>query len=270
MSGAGSYLLSTLDGVREGLGGLAAAGQVVAATTAAVGVLSAARRSLGRPEPGSRVARSLIWQVAALHEHAGPHLDDSSLVTTGLLGLRGWALWCLTELGESEQAIALGGPVVADCERLLGPGHPDTLTAGDNLATCCRAAGRLAEAIPLYEAVRAGRGRVLGRNHPDTLASRSNLAAAYGQAGRPDEAIALLLQVSMDAERVLGTDHRDTWAVRANLATCYGDAGLLDEAIALHRRVLAGRWRILGPAHPDTLASRASLEGACRAAGELP
>jgi hypothetical protein len=51
------------------------------------------------------------------------------------LGLRGWALWFLNDLGDSTaQAIAVAEPLLADRERVLGPDHPDTLTSRNNLA----------------------------------------------------------------------------------------------------------------------------------------
>ena len=60
-----------------------------------------------------------------------------------LLGLRVWALHHLNALGDSAaQAILTGEPLAADCERLLGPDHPHTLTSRNNLAAACRAAGR--------------------------------------------------------------------------------------------------------------------------------
>jgi len=42
-----------------------------------------------------------------------------------------------------------GWPAVADRERILGPGHPDTLTTRNNLAIAYQDAGRLDEAESL-------------------------------------------------------------------------------------------------------------------------
>jgi len=74
-------------------------------------------------------------------------------------------------------------PIVAECERVLGDTHPDTLTCRNNLAYAYRMAGRLDEAIALYRRTLADRERVLGDTHPDTSISRINLAA-YQMAGR--------------------------------------------------------------------------------------
>ena len=63
------------------------------------------------------------------------------------LRLRSAELRHLNESGDSAaQAIALGEPLVADHERLLGPDHPDTLVVQNNLANAYQAAGRIAEA----------------------------------------------------------------------------------------------------------------------------
>jgi hypothetical protein len=69
--------------------------------------------------------------------------------------------------------------VLADCHRVLGPNHPDTLTCRSDLAAAYEMDGRLDEAISLYAHTLAIRERVLGPQHPDTLSSRSSLAVAY-------------------------------------------------------------------------------------------
>jgi tetratricopeptide (TPR) repeat protein len=91
----------------------------------------------------------------ALHEHLAPYLgEQDAALTETLLPLRSWVIWCLNDLGDSfAQAIEYGQDLVADCERVLGQTHPDTLTSRSNLAVAYQGAGRLDEAIPLYERV---------------------------------------------------------------------------------------------------------------------
>jgi tetratricopeptide (TPR) repeat protein len=121
--------------------------------------------------------------------------------------------------------VALHERVLADLEEELGPEHPDTLAARNNLALAYQAIGRTDEAVALHEQALAERERVLGPDHPGTLNSRSNLAVAYQAAGRTDEAVALHEQVLADRERVLGPDDPDTVATRNNLANAYRVAG---------------------------------------------
>jgi tetratricopeptide (TPR) repeat protein len=216
-------------------------------------------------------ARDLVQQIVALGEHTAGYLGNSdSAVTRRLLGLRGWALNCRNELGDSPaQAVQLGEPLVTDSERVLGETHPDTLTSRNNLAGAYRNAGRLDEAIPLLERTLADREWVLGETHPDTLASRNSLALAYQDAGRLDEAIPLLERTLADLERVLGETHPDTLTSRNNLALAYWDARRLDEAIPLYERTLADLERVLVETHPTTLTSRNNLALAYRDAGWL-
>jgi tetratricopeptide (TPR) repeat protein len=246
-------------------GTLAGLGAGVAALLATV------TESLPEPWQNRPGARDAIQQIMALHQHLAPYLgeQDAALAET-LLQLRGWAIWCLNQLGDSfARAIDYGQALVADAERVLGETHPGTLIYRNNLASAYRAAGRLAEAIPLLERTLAGCERVLGETHPNTLACRNNLAGAYRAAGRLDEAIPLYERTLADRERVLGETHPGTLTSRNNLAGAYQDAGRLDEAIPLYERTLADRERVLGETHPDTLTSRNNLAGAYQDAGRL-
>jgi tetratricopeptide (TPR) repeat protein len=235
------------------------------------GLLSVVTQSLDQPWQNRAAARDAIQQIMALHEHLAPYLgeQDAALIET-LLRLRGWAIWCPNDLGDSfAQGIEYGQDLVADRERVLGQTHPSTLTARNNLAGAYRAAGRLDEAIPLYERTLADRERVLGQTHPSTLGSRNNLASAYRAAGRLDEAIPLFERTLADCERVLGQTHPDTLGSRNNLASAYQAAGRLDEAIPLYERTLADYERVLGQTHPSALTSRGNLASAYQAAGRL-
>ena len=246
-------------------------GTLAAVGSRICGLLFAVTRSLDQPWQNRPAARDTIQQVIALNEHLSSHLrDDHTAVIEDLLGLRRWALWCMTDLDDSaSQAIGYGVPLVAECERVLGDTHPYTLTSRNNLAAAYDSAGRLDEAIPLYERTLADRERVLGDTHPDTLTSRNNLAHAYRAAGRLDEAISLYERTLADRERVRGDTHPDTLGSRNNLAYVYHATGRLDEAISLSERTLADRERVLGDTHPDTLTSRNNLAYAYQAAGRL-
>jgi len=168
-----------------------------------------------------------------------------------------------------EDSIEFYEQMLAEREWVLGPDHPYTLTARNNLAGAYKSAGRFGEAIELYEQVLAERERVLGADHPDTLTVRNNLAVAYDSVGRFGEAIELYERVLAERERVLGADHPDTLAVRNNLAHAYDSVGRFGEAIELFERVLAEQERVLGPDHPDTLVARNNLAGAYDSAGRF-
>ncbi len=227
--------------------------------------------SVGEPWRNREAARDAIGQVTALDEHLAPCLNgDNPQLAETLLALRGWALWCMNELGDSRaQAVEYGKPLVADSERLLGADHPNTLTSRNNLASAYQAAGRVSEAIPLFERALADCERLLGADHPDTLTSRNNVAYSYQAAGRTAEAIPLHEQTLADCERLLGTDHPDTLTSRNNLAYDYQQAGRTAEAIPLYEQTLADCEGLLGADHPNTLTSRSNLALAYQDAGRV-
>jgi tetratricopeptide (TPR) repeat protein len=233
----------------------------------AVAVLQSATSSLEPVLRHAHAARDLARQITALSAHLATAPGG---MTEDLLQLRGWALQCLTGLGDAPaQAISLGEALAADCQRLAGDRHPRTMSVRNDLANAYRQAGLLDQAIALHERNLADREQILGASHHDTLASRNNLAGAYESAGRLDEAVPLAERVLADRERTLGTRHPSTLAARNNLAYKYELAGRADEAIALFERVLAEREQVLGTDDPRTLMSRNGLARACQNAGQL-
>ena len=172
-------------------------------------------------------------------------------------------------VGRFDDAVELYEQVLADRMRVLGPDHPNTLEARNNLAGAYDDIGRFSEAIELYERVLADQERVLGPDHPDTLITRNNLAGAYKDVGRFGEAIELYKRVLADQERILAPDHPDTLTARNNLAVAYRYVGRFGEAIELFERVLADRVRVLGPDYPDTLTTRNNLAFVYHSAGRF-
>ena len=206
--------------------------------------------------------------TALLDSMAEPSAEAVGELARVLLRLRFIALYHLIELRDSApQAIAIGEPLTADLERLLGPDHPDTLNSQNSLAAAYLAVGRTDDAIPLFEQILTARQRLLGPDDPDTLNSQNNLAAAYQDAGRAAEAIPLYEANLAVRERLLGAEHPSTMNSRGNLAAAYRDAGRAAEAIPLFEQTLADRERVLGPDHPDTRISRSNLAAAYSDAG---
>ena len=67
---------------------------------------------------------------------------------------------------------------LADCERVLGPDHQDTLASRGNLAHVYHTTGRRTEALAVFEHALADCERVLGPDHPLTGATRKSYQAA--------------------------------------------------------------------------------------------
>ena len=166
-------------------------------------------------------------------------------------------------------AIAYWRDLAAVSDRILGPGHPDTLAAGQRLADAYLTAGRAAEAVSWFQWVLGDRARALGPDHPATITARRNLGHAAMAAGQFSEAISALDDSVGDYKRARGTDHLDTLGVREELAAAYHAAGQFADAIRLYRGTLADRERVQGPQHPATMTTRQKLAGAYLADGRL-
>ena len=170
--------------------------------------------------------RNLVEQVGTItsQDYSRPLFSDPDFAALLATTLRN-----ATDLGMPHLAIALTDSVTRVGDT-LGPDHPSTLTARNNLAGAYQAAGRLNEAIPLYQQNLKDRTRILSPHHPDTLNSRNNLANAYHDAGRLNEAIPLHEQTLEDRTRILGPHHPHTLISRDNLADAYRTAGRIEDA----------------------------------------
>ena len=176
--------------------------------------------------------RNLVEQVGTItsQDYSRPLFSDPDFAALLATTLRN-----ATDLGMPHLAIALTDSVTRVGDT-LGPDHPSTLTARNNLAGAYQTAGRLDEAIPLHEQNLEDRTRILSPHHPDTLNSRNNLAGAYQAAGRLNEAIPLYEQTLEDRTRILGPHHPDTLNSRDNLAGAYRAAGRIEDAEKLFER----------------------------------
>jgi tetratricopeptide (TPR) repeat protein len=235
-------------------------GRLVAVCRAAASVLDMRAAALAG-SPDRSAIRDILVQVAALRENtAGFAAEGDDELARTLLSLRFWALYDLNELGDSTSAaIAIGKPLVADSERVLGPDHPDTLTAQNNLAVAYQEAGRAADAIPLFARSLEALERRLGPDHRDAVTTRNNLAVAYREAGRAAEAIPLLERTLAALVRRLGAEHPNAVTTRNNLAVAYQEAGRAAEAIPLFERTQADLQRLMGRDHPDVVTARNNL-----------
>jgi tetratricopeptide (TPR) repeat protein len=197
--------------------GLARQGRLVTACRAAASAVEGSSTALAKHRNHAAVTE-MAGQVAALAENAGAAPDDVGELATMLARLRSLVLNHLAELGEAmPEVIAIGEPLAADLDRLLGPDDPDTIRARTDLARAYHQTGRVDDAIPLVEQVLAARKRLFGADHPGTLASRNNLASAYRATGRAADAIPLFEENLAACERLFGADHPKTLASQHSL-----------------------------------------------------
>ena len=145
-------------------------GRLAAVSRAVASVLDMRAAGLAG-SPNRSAIRDILGQLAALRENiAGSACEHDDELDRTLLSLQFWALYHLNELGDStSQAIAVGKPLVADSQRVLGPDHPDTLTVAEQPRGRVPGGGPAAEAIPLLERTLAALERRLGSEHPDAV-----------------------------------------------------------------------------------------------------
>ena len=152
-------------------------------------------------------------------------------------------------------------------QEILGPEHPYTLAASNNLAHAYEAAGYLHDAIRMYEQVLADHTRIFGASHLRTFTIANNLAGAYESGGYFNKAINLYRQVLANRIYALGPDHPDVLTTQNDLAYACLSAGQHSEAIAGFDLVFKKRLSLLGPDDLHTLLSLNNLASAYASAG---
>jgi tetratricopeptide (TPR) repeat protein len=173
----------------------------------------------------------------------------------------------MAEVQDKLRQLELG---LAAAQRVLGPDHPNTLAAMNNLAATLSDQGELNRARELQEQVLHTAQRLLGPDHPNTLAAMNNLAATLSDQGELNRARELQEQVLHARQRILGPDDPDTLAAMNNLAYTLQALGDLPRARELQQQALNASRNALGPEHPYTLAAMNNLAYTLQALGDLP
>ncbi len=211
-------------------------------------------------------------------------LSKSSLV---LLALGLWILACpaslaedddpnalnqqvnqLIEQGKYQEAIPIAERAVEVAKHTLGPDHPKTADALNNLGFIFQKIGNYAKAEPIYREALRIRQKVLGPEDPHTALSLNNLAVLYQDMGEYAKAEPLLQEALRIRQKVLGPEHPDTAQSLNNLATLYQAMGEYAKAEPLYQEALRIRQKVLGPEHPDTATSLNNLGELYQAMGE--
>ncbi|HEY1705773.1 MAG TPA: tetratricopeptide repeat protein [Trebonia sp.] len=245
-------------------------GTLAAAGTRACGLLNTALDSLDDLWGHRTDAHDFVDQVISLSQNLRPCLGDNPELAQALLDLRSEALFLRIKLGDAiGPAVEFGESLRADCLRLHGGKHRQTLWAQNDLARAYQAAGQLDKAIRLFEDTLEVSRKKLGKTDPDTLSARYHLALVYRAAGRTDEAIALHEESLAVCARKLGAAAPETMTARDELARAYRAARRLPEAIELFELTLAYRENALDEDPRAVSASRRHLARAYRAAGQV-
>jgi len=123
---------------------------------------------------------------------------------------------------QTAQGIRMIEAVIDLRSKVLGPDHPDTLTALQALAEANRMAGHADAAFEASKKAVTARVEALGPAHPDTLTSRMGLGvtlAGIGETKRAQRMVALTLAAAAES---LGERHEHVealveWGVSARL-----------------------------------------------------
>ena len=161
----------------------------------------------------------------------------------------------LISLGKYNEANAILTKSERTRKKILGPGHPDTLSSTHNLGRSIFYTGKMDLALPVFERNLDLRMKTLGPEHQDTLASMHFVAFAMQHGGRVPEALVLNQQTLELREKHLGSTHNDTLKSMNQLANCYRSTGQIDKALTLSRQTYSLRKEVLGARHPLTLRS---------------
>jgi tetratricopeptide (TPR) repeat protein/tRNA A-37 threonylcarbamoyl transferase component Bud32 len=122
--------------------------------------------------------------------------------------------------------------------RVLGAGHPDTLTSMVRLGETYRAQGKGRHGEPLFREAVATGTRVLGDENPIVMNAMTGLAGTCVALGKPNQAEELYGKVLGVRRRVLGPASPDTIAAMSDLAVAYSAQGKFGQAEKLYLQVI--------------------------------
>jgi serine/threonine protein kinase len=210
---------------------------------------AASESNAGQPLP----VEQLVDRAA---ENVGVMFADEPLAESAV---RNEVATIYYNLSAFEKAADQFAAALAGWEKHLGPDHPDTLKAVNNLGQTLAHLRRNEEAEALYRRALEGRLRVLGEDDPYTLTSMNNLANLLRWTGRLDEAEAMFQRTLNLQRRVHGETHKHTLITMANLGLLMLERGKTEDALRLHRRVYEISCDTLGKDHVMSLMAGSRL-----------
>jgi eukaryotic-like serine/threonine-protein kinase len=165
-----------------------------------------------------------------------------------------WHARVLYALGRFDEAETEWRELSAECDRLLGPHHPDAIEAHEEHAVTLARLDRIAEAETA--GVVENRTAVAGRDDTRTLNSRTSQATYLDMLDRRPESEAAWRGLAEAKGRVLGSDHLDAIVACERLAVSLYAQRRPQEAADEYREVAALRAAVQGADHPDTKRAR--------------
>jgi tetratricopeptide (TPR) repeat protein len=184
------------------------------------------------------VLADLIQQASSTAQADANHAPDPNLTVRA-------AVRRVDDRFRGKPAVAAAVTLWRENERqfrqVLGPAHPETMTAVANLARALDAAGRSAEALPLHEAAVAGQRAAVGPIHDSTLAALNNLALSLYRAGRVADALPRFEEAAALRRQASGDRHPGTLTCVHNVGQVYLAGGRPTPYRSWRRPPAAGR-----------------------------
>jgi tetratricopeptide (TPR) repeat protein len=188
---------------------------------------------------------AFLPHIQTVAEYLAEELDEENLL---------WPTTGLARVAKHQAAFAealkwsqLG---MEQCEQRLGPEHPFTATALNNLAVLLQATNRLAEAEPLMRRALTIDEASYCPDHPEVARDLNNLAGLLTTTNRLAEAEPLMRRALAIDEASYGKDHPNVAIRLNNLAQLLKATNRLVEAEPLMRRALAIDEASYGNDHP--------------------
>jgi|tagenome__1003787_1003787.scaffolds.fasta_scaffold20979321_3 DNA-binding SARP family transcriptional activator len=170
--------------------------------------------------------------------------------------------------GDSPGSRAVSHRLFDRWRTILGPDHPDTLTAASTLTLSLCSVGEVQPARSLGEDTLERCRRVLGPDHPTTSWAAAALTVALTSVGEMQRAREVAHDALERCRRVLGADHTTTLMAAAAGTVALLSVGEAGPARALGEDTLERCRRVLGPDHSTTLMAAAEVTGARLQMGE--
>jgi len=172
-------------------------------------------------------------------------------------------------LGDFAGARAVGEAILRITREVVGPEHPQIVSALSTLAETVSEAGDADAAAAYLQRALAINERVAGPSSPATAMTLNNLGSVERTRGHFAEAEAALARSLAIRERALGAAHPDTASTLGNLAELRRVQGRYGEAAALVQRVLAIYLEAYGPKHARVALAEHKLGGVLAAQGDV-
>ena len=160
---------------------------------------------------------------------------------------------------QPERALVLKQRVLEIYKKNLGPQHPQTVRAKNNLAYTFSMLNEPEKALPLLLEVLAIHRNSLGMESQSAAQVLNNLAIVYGELGQPDEMLPLAIQALSIREKIIGPEHPDTADSLSNLADIYRELGQGEKSLPLDLRALAIREKVFGESSPKVAQSLGNM-----------